>query len=189
MALIVGNTPGMDMNISEDKIRGYKNFANKLWNIARFVVENTADSSALSFLRRSSIGVVVDYLESRDTKLDSLFQGNDKVLMDELDVLLIDVTKDMEAYRFYMAAEKLYHYAWHTFADKILEESKEILKSGTPEAQKSRKQLLLHTLDKLLRALHPFIPFVTEEIWQLWKQPSAKDGMLMVQAWPIGQDH
>ncbi len=87
-----------------------------------------------------------------------------------------------------MAAEKLYHDVWHTFADKILEESKKILKSGTPEEQKSRRQLLLHTLDKLLRALHPFIPFVTEEIWQLWKQPSAKDGMLMVQPWPISED-
>ena len=91
----------------------------------------------------------------------------------------------MEAYRFYLAAEKLYHYAWHTFADKILEESKEVLRSGTPEEQTSRKQFLLHTLEKVLIALHPFIPFVTEEIWQLWKQPKTADGMLMVAKWPI----
>ena len=101
--------------------------------------------------------------------------------------MFVDVTNDMEAYRFYMAAEKLYHYAWHTLADKILEESKGILEKGTDAEKKSRKQLLIHTLDKMLKALHPFIPFVTEEIWQLWKQPSAKEGMLMVQAWPIGQ--
>ena len=167
MALIVGNTPGTDMNISEDKIRGYKNFANKLWNIARFVVENTKGEA----LEEGFSG----YTE-RDAKL-----------REERHAMFIDVTKDMEAYRFYMAAEKLYHDAWHTFADKILEESKKILKSGTPEEQKSRRQLLLHTLDKLLRALHPFIPFVTEEIWQLWKQPSAKDGMLMVAEWPISE--
>ena len=125
--------------------------------------------------------------------LDSHFHGKDIILERELRDLLTDATKDMEEYRFYLAAEKFYHYAWHTLADEILEESKTVLKSGTPEEQKSRKQLLIHTLDTLLKCLHPFIPFVTEEIWQLWRmqqptthnQQSTKDGMLMVQAWPV----
>ena len=177
MALIVGNTPGTDMNISEDKIRGYKNFANKLWNIARFIIENT--SSLPSPLLRGGT-------EGGDEDI-STYTPADAALREERHAMFVDVTNDMEAYRFYMAAEKLYHYAWHTLADKILEESKGILEKGTDAEKKSRKQLLIHTLDKMLKALHPFIPFVTEEIWQLWKQPSAKEGMLMVQAWPIGQ--
>ncbi|MDO8620631.1 MAG: valine--tRNA ligase [bacterium] len=167
MALIVGNTPGTDTNISEDKIRGYKNFANKLWNIARFVIENTKGEELLP-----------DF---------SAYTPADATLRQERHDLLVDVTKDMENYRFYMGAEKLYHYAWHTFADKILEESKGILQGGTAEEQKSRKQFLLHTLDKILKVLHPFIPFVTEEIWQLWKNPSTKEGMLMVAEWPISK--
>ncbi len=184
MALVVGNTPGTDMNLSREKIRGYKHFANKLWNIARFVIENTSDQHSLSFLRKQ---------ESSVGNLDSHFHGKDIILERELRDLLTDATKDMEEYRFYLAAEKFYHYAWHTLADEILEESKTVLKSGTPEEQKSRKQLLIHTLDTLLKCLHPFIPFVTEEIWQLWRmqqptthnQQSTKDGMLMVQAWPV----
>ncbi len=164
MALIVGNTPGTDMNISEDKIRGYKNFANKLWNIARFVLENTTEET-----------LEEDF--SNYTEIDTK-------LREERHVIFVDVTKDMEAYRFYMAAEKLYHYAWHTFADKILEESKAILENGSAMEKKSRRQLLIHSLDKILRSLHPFIPFVTEEIWQLWKQPTTLDGMLMVAEWP-----
>ncbi len=165
IGLVVGNTPGTSLSLSEDKIRGYKNFANKLWNIARFIIENTDGES---FEQGFS-----EYTEA-DTKL-----------REERHTLLLDVTKDMEAYRFYMAAEKLYHYAWHTLADKILEESKGIFQSGTDAEKKSRKQLLLHTLGNVLKSLHPFIPFVTEEIWQLWKQPSTKEEMLMVAEWPV----
>ena len=163
--LVVGNTPGTSLSLSEDKIRGYKNFANKLWNIARFILENTQE-------------------ETLETGFSAYTEGDAK-LREERHALLLDVTKDMESYRFYLATEKLYHYAWHTLADKIVEESKVILEKGTVVEKKSRAQLLLHTLDKMLKSLHPFIPFVTEEIWQLWKQPQTADGMLMVQAWPV----
>jgi len=177
MALIVGNTPGTDLNISEDKIRGYKNFANKLWNIARFVIENTeGEESPLSSQRKRGSSI---------EDLDFHLHENDKKILDDFSALLTDVTKDMEEYRFYMGAEKLYHYAWHTFADKILEESKAIFEKGTGEEKKSRKRLLVRTLDKILKSLHPFIPFVTEEIWQLCEQPEDKNGMLMVQPWPV----
>lgn len=165
IGLVVGNTPGTSLSLSEEKIRGYKNFANKLWNIARFVIGNTGNET-----------------------LEADFTGYTEVdakLRAERHSMFVDVTKDMDAYRFYMAGEKLYHYAWHTFADKILEESKTIFEKGTDEEKKSRKQLLIHSFDKILTCLHPFIPFVTEEIWQLWKQPRTSNGMLMVQKWPI----
>ncbi|MBI2475661.1 MAG: valine--tRNA ligase [Candidatus Taylorbacteria bacterium] len=172
MALIIGNTPGTDTNISEDKIRGYKHFGNKLWNIARFILENTEG---------------VSHEENFEKYAD-----RDAKLLAEAQNLLTDVTKDFEACRFYLAAEKLYHYVWHEFADKIIEESKTIIKSGDEKEKSSRRQFLLRTLEQLLKALHPFIPFVTEEIWSLWHQPTAnrqpltaKSNLLMIQEWPI----
>jgi valyl-tRNA synthetase len=83
----------------------------------------------------------------------------------------------------YLAAEKLYHYAWHSFADFILEESKIILQKGSIEEVKSRKQFLLHTLSKILISLHPFIPFVTEEIWK--DMPIDDKKMLIIEDWPV----
>jgi valyl-tRNA synthetase len=84
----------------------------------------------------------------------------------------------MDNYRFYLAAEKLYHYVWHTFADKIIEESKESLKNE--DTKKSTQYTLRQILETSLKLLHPFMPFVTEEIW------SHIDGkkLLMVTSWP-----
>ena len=81
-----------------------------------------------------------------------------------------------------MAADKLYHYAWHELADKILEESKPIFAGNDSAAKASRARLLILLLDRTLRLLHPFIPFVTEEIWSLI--PSRKT-LLMIESWPI----
>ncbi len=155
LSLIIGNGPGNDLKLSEDKVRGYKHFANKLWNITRFVL-TTVESEVLD----------------ENTVSDK-----------ELDDLLKDVTSDMENYRLYLAGEKLYHYAWHRFADEILEESKRVLKEGTVEEIKSRKQFLLYTLSKILIALHPFIPYVTEEIWK--DMPIKDKKMLMIEEWPV----
>jgi valyl-tRNA synthetase len=104
MSIVVGNTPGTDMRLSEDRIKGYKHFANKLWNITRFILENTEDAD-----------------------LQAPLTEDDQVLKDELAALALDVTKDMEAYRLYLAADKLYQYAWKELADRIIEESKPIL--------------------------------------------------------------
>lgn len=157
MALIVGNTPGTDMRISEDKIKGYKHFANKLWNIARFIQERA---------------------DAPDT--DTLADG-DGALVAELDQIAKEVTIDLEAHRAYLAAEKLYHYAWHRLADEILEESKAVLFGEDEDARRSRATALRIILDRLLRLLHPFMPFVTEEIWS--SLPSSK-GLLIVAPWP-----
>ncbi len=162
MGLVVGNTPGTDVSLSESKIKGYKNFANKLWNITRFVFAATEG---------------VEYIENFKE-----YTEEDLKLREERHALLDDVTLDMENYRFHLAAEKIYHYAWHSFADKILEESKKILSEGTPEQKLSRQQLLLHTHKKILAALHPFMPFVTEEIWSM--TPNT-DKLLMIEEWPI----
>ncbi|MCX6790510.1 MAG: valine--tRNA ligase [Candidatus Kaiserbacteria bacterium] len=160
MGLLVGSAIGSDVSFDESKVKGYSKFANKLWNIARFVLDNTqgADLAAP--------------LSTIDTELLATFE-----------TLAKDVTIDMEEFRIYMAAEKIYHYAWHELADKILEESKPILAGSDVVAQASRQVLLITLLDRTLRLLHPFMPFVTEEIWQ--SMPTKNTPFLMVAKWPV----
>ncbi len=153
MALVVGTAPGTDSKISEDKIRGYKNFANKIWNITRFVLENTDEKSF------------------KATAKDNLTKEFSKIAE--------DITKDMENYRFHLASEKIYQYVWHRFADEIIEETKEIIKSGGEKAEE-RKIALASIWINCLKILHPFIPFVTEEIWSMI--PGRKN-ILMVEKW------
>jgi len=156
MALIVGNTPGTDSKISKDKIKAYKHFANKLWNITRFIMENTEDT-------------------------DGELNSQDQTLWEEWQTVLNGLTAHLEHYRLHLAAEELYHYAWHRLADEILEESKNIFKTDDA-AKLSRASLLRQILRQLLIALHPFMPFVTEELWSLVKSPT--DSLLIVTAWP-----
>lgn len=163
MALVVGNTPGTDLALREDKVKGYKHFANKLWNIARFVLENTSESAGT------------------DTELNE----TDVALADELAALARDITSDLEAYRVYMAAEKIYHYTWHRLADELLEESKKLIFSTDNKdagAKRSREALLRLLLRDVLKLLHPFMPFVTEEIWQSMPET---EGFLMIASWPV----
>lgn len=166
LSLIIGTGPGNDTKLSEDKVKGYKNFANKLWNITRFVLGSTEG-------------------HTYDPNFTA-WSATDTQYITEFKALLSEVTKEMEEYKFYLVGEKLYHYAWHTFADKILEESKVIFANKDTSAhadQKSRAQFLLHTLYSILKALHPFMPFVTEEIWGLL--PVHKDKQhLIVENWP-----
>ena len=161
MALIVGNTPGTDVALQEDKVKAYKNFANKIWNITRYVLTST---------------------EGFDGEKPELLIGEDQTSVDEINELVKDVTKDMDEYRFYLAAEKLYHYVWHTFADKIIEGSKDRLKSEDQNVVKSTQYTLLYLLHTSLKLLHPFMPFITEEIWSSIKKTD--DNILMVTKWP-----
>ena len=169
MSLIVGVGPGNDSKLGEDKIKAYKLFANKLWNITWFVLSSVEGE-----------GIKVE----GGGKLNSI----DKGILKEFQDLVADITSDMDNYRYYLAAEKLYHYAWHRFADVILEESKiifgipgKIEGKGSEADKASRAQLLLTILNGLLRALHPFMPYITEEIWSYTK--FGKD-LLMVSEWP-----
>jgi valyl-tRNA synthetase len=162
IGLIVGTPLGADIKFDEAKIKAYKLFANKLWNIARFIFEN-AEGETLEggFAERSPL---------------------DEELRSARRALIEDVTSDMENYRLYLASEKLYHYVWHTFADTIIEDSKRIFSAGSEEEKKRRRQFLLHTLDKMVRMLHPFMPFVTEEIYQ--SIPGKEAPFLMIALWP-----
>ncbi len=164
MALLVGNTPGTDLKLSEDRIKGYKHFGNKLWNITRFILEN-----------------------SKGMDVSAPLTAADETLKQECLEVIKDVTADMESYRLYLASEKLYHYAWHRLADTILEESKPILYGNDMAAKASRQAALAHILDMLLKALHPFMPFITEEIWQSLPEEARlaeRSDLLMTAQWP-----
>jgi valyl-tRNA synthetase len=174
MALVVGTGAGTDSKISLEKIKGYKHFCNKLWNITRFILSNTES-----------------YPHEKDF---SAFTAKDEELRKELDTLLQEVTAELANLKFHLASEKLYHYAWHRLADEIIEDSKTILGNQTPGSapseasdgeKKSRAQFLLHTLRTLITALHPFIPFVTEELWSTL--PDTKN-LLMVEPWPVKEN-
>ena len=160
MAMVVGNTPGNDLKLNENDIRGYAKFANKIWNASRFVLEQTKD------LNKENI---------------TILDEEDLASQEELENLLKEISKEMEGFRFSLVAEKLYHYFWHTFADIIIERSKKkIIENKNAD---SAKALLYTHLITLLKALHPFIPFVTEEIWLML--PLENKNLLMVEKWPL----
>ena len=164
MGLLVGTAIGNDIRFDEDKVKGYKHFANKLWNITRFILTNTADH--IPFDATAPI------------------PQRDQEILDNLQRSVTDITRDIDEYRLYMAAEKAYHFVWTELADIILEESKIIL-SGTDEVAKAARQLVLvKCLITSLKILHPFMPFVTETIWQELPDEMRDAEMLMVAKWP-----
>lgn len=167
MSLIAGGAPGNDLRLSEDKIRGYKHYANKIWNITRFVLEN---------------------IDGLDLKVP--YSKYDQRIWNKFGLLAKDITRDIENYQLHLASEKIYHYIWHEFADAIIEHSKTIFAGESPdelgpEFIASRKKLLYSILMGSLKLLHPFMPFVTEAIWQ--KLPTKDSDILMVAKWPTPQ--
>ncbi|HRZ30637.1 MAG TPA: class I tRNA ligase family protein, partial [Candidatus Paceibacterota bacterium] len=124
----------------------------------------------------------------------------DQKLSEHFTEIIKDVTTDLDNYRFHLASDKLYHYVWDEFAAKILEDSKNIfLSEDLPrqtgnQAKISRQQFLIDTLEKILITLHPFMPFITEEIWQSLPsnppdlkgaQGLAGRGLLLIEKWPV----
>ncbi|MCF7815997.1 MAG: valine--tRNA ligase [Candidatus Pacebacteria bacterium] len=169
MGLMVNNAPGTDMNLDPDKVNAYKKFANKIWNISRFVLESVSDYTGDEVIIASEA------------------DSSDIAIISRLNEISLEITDHMEKDRFDLAAEKIYHYVWHEFADKIIEESKPLIAGNDAHVRKLRQQTLLTGLLTSLKLLHPFMPFVTETIWQnLPKNVLGKEReMLMVTKWPI----
>ena len=164
MAMIIGNTPGNDLKLNENDIRGYAKFANKIWNASRFVLENTQDLN-------------IENLPALDE--------DDNESNIELESFIKEITKEMEEYRFSIVGEKIYHYFWHTFADILIERSKKKIMEN--KNKDSAKALLYTHLSTLIKILHPFMPFVTEEIWGLIEERKEED-LLIVNKWPDTND-
>ncbi|NBV76715.1 valine--tRNA ligase [bacterium] len=159
LSLIIGAQPGNDLKLSEDRVRGYKHFANKLWNITRFVLESCAGA---------------------DIKAE--MNSEDSALITEAQLVIAAVSKNMDQFRLDLAADALYHYVWDRFASEIIEASKPILKGEDVVVRNSRARALNEILIMSVKALHPFMPFVTETIWQ--KLPTKESEVLMVASWP-----
>jgi len=154
LSLLMGSTPGNDARFSEDKIDAKKNFINKLWNISRFII-STVSEEALA-------------LDSET--LPPLETDADKWIIFELEHLLKKVTDLLDKFEFSQAAEELSEFTWNKLADWYLEIAK---------FEKGKDQLLMYLLKDLLKLWHPFIPFVTETIWQ-----SFNGSLLLVEGWP-----
>ncbi len=156
MALIVGIGPGADNNLGEEKIKAYKKFGNKIWNASRFVLENTEGTDLLNIPE---------------------LQDSHKAYITEWKALVQEITQEMQEYKLYLVGEKLYHFFWHRFADVVIEECKKDLNG-------SSKYTLLFLLTEQLKALHPFMPFITEEIWSSIPQATNDKKMLIIESWP-----
>lgn len=168
LSLIVGAAVGNDVKLSEDRVRGYKHFANKLWNISRFVLENQ------SSMRASTLQSKIDW--------QAQLAKDDQALIDEAKRITAEVSTNIDAFRLDLAADAVYHFVWDRFAAEIIEESKVIFKGSDAIAIASRRYTLYAILDTSLRLLHPFMPFVTEAIWQ--QLPQRETDLLMVATWP-----
>lgn len=163
LSLIIGAAPGNDMKLSEDKVRGYRNFTTKIWNAARFVL----------------LQATPEILKAKP-----VFSAKHKKYLAQAKKTKAKVAAEIEKFQLHSAGEEVYHYFWHVFADKVIEDLKEELRDEKNTAAK--KAGAYRTLEKILEEslimLHPFVPFVTEEIWQ--KLPGRKKGdLLMVKKW------
>ncbi len=161
LALITGVTSGNDINFLEEKVKHSKHFVNKLWNISRFVLQRVEDED----------------LEDKNIE----FSKDENELKKEVKEVKDIVGKHMEESKFHLAFEEIYKYVWHRFADKIIEESKDILNGENKKEVKSRSITLYFILVEILKMLHPFAPFVTETIYQ--RLPSKNEKYLMVLNW------
>ncbi|MCX7974738.1 MAG: valine--tRNA ligase [Candidatus Aminicenantes bacterium] len=133
--------PGMDISLSEERMAGYKAFANKIWNASRLVLMNI-EGQDLTF-REEALSLADRWVRSRLRKIT------------------IEINEALEQYKFYEAAEKIYHFVWHEFCDWYLELVKPLLREG----RSSTRAVLAMSLSWILRLLHPFMPFITEEIY------------------------
>ena len=167
IGLLTGTAIGNDITFDENKIRGYKHFSNKLWNISRFVFSNT---------------------EGLDTSIKPMLTEADQKRLKELSATVTDITTSMEKYRLDLAADTIYHYVWHTFADVIIEKSKTVLNGNDEAARRSTQWMLHNILSTSLKLLHPFMPFITEELWQCLELTTNNQqqttNLLMIQQWP-----
>ena len=159
--LITGNSPGNDMRFYTERCEAMRNFSNKIWNASRFLLMNlTIDQCALP-----------EQLELED-----------KWILSKLNDVIRDVTANMESYELGVAAQKLYDFIWDNFCDWYIELTKARLNGEDEAAKVQAQQVLCYVLTQILKLLHPFMPFITEEIWQAL--PHEGD-YLMLQDWPV----
>jgi len=172
-ALIFSTAAGNDIPLAEEKIRGMKHFANKLWNVARYVLSVIPASPTVIPAKAG-----IQSLDPRAKPEDDKLTDADRDILAKLERLVKIVTEHLENYRLHEAAQEIYQFTWREFADIYIEKSKEQLKD---EKLKDPTLCTLHfALSTVLKLLHPFMPFITEEIWNKLDQKE----LLIVSEWP-----
>lgn len=161
--LVTGNTPGNDMRFYTKRVEANRNFANKLWNATRFLMMNMSD-------------------EITDSNFDlEKLHYEDKWILSKLQKVIKQITEKIEKYDIGLAADDIYDFIWSDFCDWYIEIVKPVLYSDSIEEKTNTVKVLLYVLENILKLLHPFMPYITEEIWQAL--PNREDA-LIVSKWP-----
>jgi valyl-tRNA synthetase len=171
MSLIFGTAPGTDSKIDENKIKGYKHFANKIWNVTRFILTAT------------------EGLYNTANNAEIKFTDADLALIEKRNEVFKTISTNIDNLKIHIASEDLYNYTWKEFADIILEDSKNIFADNQSDEVISKKQsrarFLLETLAMITKTLHPFMPHVTQEIWSLLPSELKTRELIMTEQWPL----
>ena len=164
MNMVTGNSPGNDMRFYVERCEAMRNFANKLWNASRYVLMNVPEGmgNALPALDKLEIA--------------------DRWVLSKLNTLISEVTDNLDRYELGIAVQKIYDFLWDTYCDWYIELTKARLYGENAESKQTAIQVLVYVLDQTLRLLHPFMPFITEEIWQTIPHEGEA---LIVANWPV----
>lgn len=161
--LVTGNSPGNDMRFYMERVEANRNFANKLWNATRFIFMN---------LKEEKIKDI------KDVKLEV----EDKWIISELNSLIKNVDQNIDKYEIGLAADKIYDFIWNEFCDWYIELVKpRLYEEGNEESEVAAQSTLIHVLDNVIKLLHPFMPYITEEIYSIMPN---KNDMLINETWP-----
>ena len=160
--LVTGNSPGNDMRFSEEKVAASRNFANKIWNAARFILMN---------IEGKDIGCA----------LPEKLYTSDKWILNRFNSVTAAVTENLEKFELGMAVSKLYDFIWDDFCDWYIELAKIRMNGGDAESADSARRVLVWVMSNTLKLLHPFMPYITEEIWQTLPHEGEA---LIVAKWP-----
>ena len=163
MNMVTGNSPGNDMRFYVERCEAMRNFANKLWNASRYVMMNLEEGKQYSLPATEKLEIA------------------DKWVLSKLNTLIAEVTENLEKYELGVAVSKVYDYVWDTYCDWYIELTKARLYSEDGGRKDTAIAVLVYVLDQVLRLLHPFMPFITEEIWQ--SIPHEGEALIVAQ-WP-----
>ncbi len=161
-SLVTGNSPGNDMRYIPARVESSRNFANKIWNAARFLLMNLKSDEEVALPKNLAL--------------------EDKWILSKYNTLVKDVTDNIEKYELGLAAQKLYDFIWDVFCDWYIEICKARLTGDNEELADNARSVLVYVLSNTLKLLHPFMPYITEEIWQ--SLPHSGDS-IMISQWPM----
>lgn len=160
--LATGNSPGNDMRFSDERVEASRNFANKIWNAARFILMNLPENEPAPYIPQE-------------------LAIEDKWILSQYNTLVSGVTDSLEKFELGMAVQKLYDFIWDVFCDWYIEIAKIRLNSDDEEKKATARAVLVYVMSNTLKLLHPFMPFITEEIWQTLPHTGES---IMISDWP-----